>query len=87
MRGRVISDDEQPSARRSPYGLPWHKVDDLTALQLAVLQSLDDARRAGLVEDDDAAVIERVVRAGHPHGARKRLAEAKRRNGDGDAAQ
>jgi hypothetical protein len=75
------------SAFRAAYALPWHKVDDLSATQVAALQSLDDARRAGFVADDDAAVIERVIRDGHPHGARKRLTEAKRRNGGSDAAR
>jgi hypothetical protein len=37
-------------------------MDDLTALQVAMLQSLDDARRAGLVSDVDADVIERAIR-------------------------
>lgn len=83
----VVTSDDQPSARRAPYALPWHKVDGLTASQLAVLQSLDDARRAGLVADDDATAIERAIREGHPHGARKRLTAAKRRNGGGDAAR
>lgn len=79
----MSSNDEQPSARRSAYALPWIGVDDLRPAQVAVLQSLDDARRAGLVAEDDATAIEQVIRAGHPHGARKRLTDAKRRNGGG----
>lgn len=86
-RRAMGSDDEQPSARRAPYALPWHGVDDLTALQVAMMQSVDDARRAGRIRDDEAAAIERVIRDGHPHGARKRLTEAKRRNGGGDACR
>lgn len=80
-------EQEHPPTRRSPYELPWLKVDDLTTQQLAAMQSLDDARRAGLVSADDAAVIEQVIRDGHPHGARKRLTQAKRRNGNRDAAR
>lgn len=83
----MTSDDEQPPARRPPGAPAWYRVDDLNAAQVAALQSLDDARRAGLVGDDDAQVIERVIRDGHPHGARKRLTEAKRRNGGGDASR
>lgn len=83
----VVMSDDEPPARRAAYALPWHKVDDLSAAQVAALQSLDDAHRAGLVGDDDAAVIERIIRDGHPHGARKRLTEAKRRNGSSDAAK
>jgi hypothetical protein len=82
----VSSADEQPPARRAEHALPWVGVDNLTALQVAMMQSLDDARRAGLVSDIDADAIERVIRDGHPHGARKRLTEAKRRSGSNDAA-
>lgn len=80
------SEGESPT-RRAPGALPWHKVDQLNAAQIAAMQSLDDARRAGLVAADDAEVIERVIRDGHPHGARKRLTEAKRRNGSGNGAR
>lgn len=72
---------EEPSARRGTYELPWVKVDDLNAAQVAAMQSLDDARRAGEIAEEDFAEIEQVIRAGHPHGARKRLTQAKRRNG------
>lgn len=82
MRGHVAGDDDDvPSARRAPYALPWVGVDDLTPTKVAMLQSLDDASRAGLVAADDAQVIERIIRDGHPYGARKRLTEAKRRTG------
>lgn len=83
----VVMSDDEPPARRAAYALPWHKVDELSAEQVAAMQSLDDARRAGLVTADDAAVIERIIRDGHPHGARKRLTEAKRRNGGGDGSR
>lgn len=83
----MASDDKQPPARRAAYALPWVGVDDLSAEQVAVLQSLDDARRTGRVSADDAAVIERVIRDGHPHGARKRLTEARRRDGGSDGRE
>lgn len=73
--------------RRAPGALAWYKVDELNAAQVAAMQSLDDARRAGLVADDDAEVIEQVIRDGHVHGARKRFTRAKRRNGSGDASR
>lgn len=79
MRGESEAEPAN-EARRAAYALPWHKVDDLTAEQVACMQSLDDARRAGLVGADDAAVIEGVIRDGHVHGARKRITEAKRRS-------
>ncbi|HEX6443679.1 MAG TPA: hypothetical protein VF053_01210 [Streptosporangiales bacterium] len=82
----MSSDDEQPPARRAEHALPWIGVDDLSPAQVEMLQATDDARRAGHISADDAAAIERVIRDGHPHGARKRLAEAKRRNGSSNAA-
>lgn len=71
--------DDVPSAHRAPGALPWHKVDDLTPAQVAAMQSLDDSRRAGQITDEDAAVIEDVIRDGRVHGARKRLSEARKR--------
>lgn len=71
----AIDDEPLPEVR----SVPWHKVDDLNAAQVAAMQSLDDARRAGEITEDDAAVIEQVIRDGHPHGARKRLTAARRR--------
>lgn len=53
--------------------------DELNAAQLAAMDALWNAQRAGDVSDDDAAEIERVIRLGHPHGARKRLTAARRR--------
>lgn len=58
-------------------GLPTD--DELDRHQLAAMQSVDDARRAGEISADDAATIETVIRRGHVHGARKRLTEARRR--------
>lgn len=54
--------------------------DELKPGQLAAMQSLDDARRAGVISDADFREIEIVIRRGHVHGARKRLTEAKRRH-------
>lgn len=68
MTGRGMDDD-----------LPGD--DELDPRQLAAMQSLDDARRAGEVSADDAVTIEIVIRRGHVHGARKRLTEARRRQG------
>lgn len=73
----VTKDTSSPPSK--PRSLPWHKVDDLSPAQLAAMQSLDDSRRAGLVSAEDAAIIERVIRAGHVHGARKRLTQARKR--------
>lgn len=53
--------------------------DQLDARQLAAMQSLDDARRAGEISVDDAVTIEIVIRRGYVHGARKRLTAARRR--------
>lgn len=59
-------------------GLPWTKVDDLSAGQLAAMQTMDDARREGVLSEADAHVIEDLIRAGHVHGARKRVSSARR---------
>lgn len=55
--------------------------DELKPGQLAAMQSLDDARRAGQITEADFAEIEVVIRRGHAHGARKRITEAKRLHG------
>lgn len=67
-------------AHMAPGALAWYKVDDLNAEQVAVMHSLDDARRAGLITKQDFHEIEMVIRRGHVHGARKRITEAKRRH-------
>lgn len=67
------------SARRDPGALAWHRVDDLSPAQVAAMQSMDDARREGLLAEDDARVIERLIRDGHVHGARKRITIARKR--------
>lgn len=54
--------------------------DELSASQMAAMQSLDDARRAGHVTEDDFRTIEVVIRRGHVAGARKRITEARRRH-------
>lgn len=71
---------DEPRTRRAPGALPWHRVDELGPTQVAAMQSLDDARRAGLISERDFREIEAVVRAGHVYGARKRITEAKRRH-------
>lgn len=55
--------------------------DELKPAQLAAMQSLDDARRAGLITAADFRTIEVVIRQGHVAGARKRLTAARRRRG------
>lgn len=59
--------------------LPRRKADRLSAGQLAAMQTMDDARREGVLSDADAHVIEDLIRAGHVHGARKRVSTARRR--------
>lgn len=54
--------------------------DELKPRQLAAMQSLDDARRAGHITEQDFREIEVVIRRGHVYGARKRITEAKRRH-------
>ena len=61
-------------------GLAWFKVDNLTPKQVAAMQTMDDARRAGVLSDDQAQEIEQLIRAGHVYGARKRVTEARRRS-------
>jgi hypothetical protein len=51
----------------------------LMPTQLAAMQTLDDARRAGQITEQDFREIEVVIRRGHVHGARKRITAAKRR--------
>ncbi|MQA05008.1 MAG: hypothetical protein GEV07_20560 [Streptosporangiales bacterium] len=51
---------------------------ELTGDQLAVLDALWRAQRAGEVTATDAAEIEAVIRDGRVHGARKRLTNARR---------
>lgn len=51
---------------------------ELNAAQLAAMQSLDEARRAGEITAEDAETIDVVIRRGHVHGARKRLTKARR---------
>lgn len=53
--------------------------DELNDRQLQVMDALWHAQRAGEVSEDEAAEIERVVRLGHPYGARKRLTAARKR--------
>lgn len=57
--------------------------DELKPEQLAAMQALDDARRAGQVTEQDFRDIEIVIRRGHVHGARKRITTAKRRHAGG----
>ncbi|HEX6514925.1 MAG TPA: hypothetical protein VF049_05095 [Nocardioidaceae bacterium] len=52
--------------------------DELTDPQLAAMDALWRARRAGVVDEHQAARIEDVIRHGHVHGARKRLTDARR---------
>lgn len=67
---------------RSPVveagGLAWFKVDNLSPKQVAAMQTMDDARRAGVLSDDQAHEIEELIRAGHVYGARKRVTEARK---------
>lgn len=51
---------------------------EMTGEQTAAMQSLDDALRAGELSNQDAATIEDLIMRGHPHGARKRLTQARR---------
>ncbi|MQA04020.1 MAG: hypothetical protein GEV07_15265 [Streptosporangiales bacterium] len=59
--------------------LPWHKVDDLRPVQVAAMQTMDDARREGVLSDDEAREIEQLIRDGYVHGARKRVTSARKR--------
>ncbi|MQA79569.1 MAG: hypothetical protein GEV10_14010 [Streptosporangiales bacterium] len=62
-----------------PPGMPWHKVDDLTARQVTAMDRLANAVRAAKVIEDEAAVIEQMIRDGHVPGALKRITLAGRR--------
>lgn len=53
---------------------------EFTDAQLATLDALWRARRDHQVSGEDAQRIEELIRAGHVHGARKRLSTI-RRNG------
>lgn len=59
-------------------GAPSKRGDGLNAAQLAAMQTMDDARREGVLSDADAQVIEELIRAGHVHGAKKRVSTARR---------
>lgn len=52
--------------------------DRLDAKQLAAMQAVDDAVRAGYISRAVAEPLEEMIRRGHPAGARKRLTAAKR---------
>ncbi|HEX6447423.1 MAG TPA: hypothetical protein VF053_20170 [Streptosporangiales bacterium] len=56
--------------------------DELNAAQLAAMDALWNAERNGEVSASDARAIERVIRLGHPYGARKRLTAARRRHAE-----
>lgn len=51
---------------------------ELTPAQAAVMQAVDDARRIGEINDEQATEIEHVIRRGQVAGARKRLTRARR---------
>lgn len=59
-------------------GLAWYKVDNLSPKQVAAMQTMDDARRAGVLSEDEAHEIEQLIRAGHVYGARKRVTQARK---------
>lgn len=59
-------------------GLPWYGVDDLNADQVAAMQTMDDARRAGVLSQDEAQAIETMIRRGQTAGARKRVTRARK---------
>lgn len=61
-------------------GLAWYKVDDLSPKQVAAMQTMDDARRAGVLSEAQAREIEELIRAGHVYGARKRVTEARKQS-------
>lgn len=66
--------DDEPSRLR----LPWYEVDDLTADQVAAMQTMDDARREGVLSDEQARFIEAMIRRGQTAGARKRVTLARK---------
>ncbi|MBO0826779.1 MAG: hypothetical protein J2P24_03275 [Streptosporangiales bacterium] len=57
---------------------PWREVDGLNADQLAAMQTMDDARREGVLSDEQARVIEAMIRRGQTAGARKRVPLARK---------
>lgn len=57
---------------------PWHKIDDLNADQLAALQTMDDARREGVLTGADVRLLTAMIHNGKTAGARKRVTEARR---------
>lgn len=61
-----------------PRGLAWYKVDDLSAAQVAAMQHVDDARRAGVLTSDQADELFAMVRDGKVAGVRKRLTQARK---------
>lgn len=65
-------------ARRHELALPWHKVDDLNAPQLAAMQAVDEARMAGVLSEEQAERLFTMVRGGQVAGARKRLTQARK---------
>lgn len=86
-----IGHDDDPASSgsghgtgRSPVveagGLAWFKVDNLSPKQVAAMQTMDDARRAGVLSDDQAQEIEKLIRAGHVYGARKRVTQARKQS-------
>lgn len=60
--------------------LAWYKVDNLNPKQVAAMQTMDDARRAGVLSEDEAQEIEDLIRAGHVYGARKRVTQARKQS-------
>lgn len=54
---------------------------EFTDRQLAALDALWRAKRAGQVTDDAADRIEELIREGRVHGARKRLSNIRRSGG------
>lgn len=66
--------------------------DELNDKQLAAMDSLWKARRAGHVTAEEEPAIERLIRTGHVSAARKRLTAARHRadgsdGSDGGSAQ
>lgn len=58
---------------------PWHLVDDLSPVQVAAMQTMDDAKREGILSEEEARQIEQLIRGGYVHGARKRVTSARKR--------
>lgn len=61
-----------------PHRLPWHKVDDLSPKQVAAMQHVDDARRAGILTQARADGLFDMVRAGKLASVRTRLTQARK---------